>query len=865
MAISQDNPSFTRSDRGREYWARAPYNFVPLPERILSVSEAEIPPQNAYSHHTGWIDCLLTTESPLYTRAAMDPDFFKSDDADKTFQDLTSEQQAKRAESFHIEAQKPVIPGSSLRGMIRSLVEIASYGKMKWVGGDQIFFRAVGDTTSLGKAYRRRMLGSKNGADIPLVEAGYLRFEEGKYIIHAAKRINGTQYFRIEEVSAQASLPALKPMSVTATRRDGSTYRKPNRPAYQWRRDEVWFQPTIPQAYPHTQRTLYYGKVTSFLTSAPPKQDGWERGWFLATGWIPSDRAGKHLHWIVTAPDPKGETVDVPEDDIKAYHDGGGISQEIEKQRFDVLSAAQTLPDGCPCFFVRWQDSNGEQRVSLGHTAMFRLPYEHTALDYVPAALRDPDVTDLAEAVFGYVAESKAEKRGARAGRVFISDATYVSRPEGQPLFLSNNFFTPKVLGSPKLTTFQHYLVQDGDHGHHPLSKDRLANYDTPSSETEIRGHKLYWHKHTSVRRSAIEETDRQRIQDSPKQYTGIRPVASQVTFKFRVYFDNLRTEELGAILWVLMLPGSQDVKRRHKLGMGKPLGLGSVRIHDVRLTLTDRSAKVEGTQPVGRYAALFNGPAWQMGASAGDPTDYAGAFEEFVAQKLGVGNSATDYRGLPRIQMLVKMLEFPGPDDRLTRYMQVEPQNEYKERPVLPDPLHLEQPARDELGTLRVGDIRTGVVVRIISPGALVEIGTDVDALLRRQAWEGADIQQGAVLQVRITDVDVAQQRVGLGLAPVPTGRNPAQPARPGNAKPQSGPPQPTAAQTAHDAPVQELSGKVTELDTNKRRRGKVRDEAGNVYEFGLDAIQGNYPGTGKSVKFQVQNGKVIKLWRAL
>jgi hypothetical protein len=48
--------------------AFAPYNFVELPEQVVSAQP--IPPANTYNlgHHTGWIDCQLETSSPLYIR-----------------------------------------------------------------------------------------------------------------------------------------------------------------------------------------------------------------------------------------------------------------------------------------------------------------------------------------------------------------------------------------------------------------------------------------------------------------------------------------------------------------------------------------------------------------------------------------------------------------------------------------------------------------------------------------------------------------------------------------------------------------------------------------------------------------------------
>ena len=80
----------------------------------------------------------------------------------------------------------------------------------------------------------------------------------------------------------------------------------------------------------------------------------------------------------------------------------------------------------------------------------------------------------------------------------------------------------------------------------------------------------------------------------SESQLTIIRPVKRGTSFVGRLRFENLTDLELGALLTALQLPSS----KRHHLGMGKPLGLGSVR-NEATLHLTNRER---------RYASLFDG-----------------------------------------------------------------------------------------------------------------------------------------------------------------------------------------------------------------------------------------------------------------
>lgn len=70
------------------------------------------------------------------------------------------------------------------------------------------------------------------------------------------------------------------------------------------------------------------------------------------------------------------------------------------------------------------------------------------------------------------------------------------------------------------------------------------------------------------------------------KQYAQVVPLAPGTAFHFHIDFDNLRPEELGLVLYALR----PHADFRHKLGMGKPLGLGKVRIDLCGLFLIERS-----------------------------------------------------------------------------------------------------------------------------------------------------------------------------------------------------------------------------------------------------------------------------------
>lgn len=665
-----------------EQVARAPYNFVPLPDSVVTVALNDLPSQDHYDpdRHTGYIDCTLTTESPVYVRCPFTLEEYRR--AQKaTEDDLPWRQRAKNIPDFFYTdpAKTPRIPGSSLRGMLRALVEIVGYGKMEAVTDNRLVYRSVGDTTKHGETYRDRIMhydgqgrnreGKPCRQYTPLVEAGYMHLKAGNWQIQPAQKVNGTTYARIRFDNIPPKLERL-PACRNAER--------------------IYIQPGLFE-YQGVRGGFLQVRSARVLREADKPGEGLIEGTLARSG----EMASKRTEAVVFTEDSEAASVRVPEDMLLAYREQ--ISQEQEA----LLGKNGVLNEGQPVFYLMERG----KLVFFGHTMMMRLPYPRTPLDFVPDALRKADQVDLAEAIFGYTKKSGEGMARAYGGRVFVTDA--VLEPGQADILLDHgNIITPQILGTPKPTTFQHYLVQTepdrveigrtGD-GRAKYEK-RLADYaaDSPG-RTVLRGHKLYWHKGNVAAADVQEGLDKLRDERGQEkkndtQHTQMKPVRAGVHFKFRLYFENLSPVELGALLWTLTLPGEPGKQYRHSIGMGKPLGLGAIKL-DPYLFLTLRAQ---------RYAALFEEANW---CTAIQPVATEGAarfeqtFDAFIREKIGAGEAPV-LAAVERIQMLLRLLEWPGPRRELTRYLEIErfdtnlqrgKINEYKERPVLPDPLHIE------------------------------------------------------------------------------------------------------------------------------------------------------------------------------
>jgi CRISPR-associated protein (TIGR03986 family) len=663
--------------------AIAPYNFVELPDKVVEAQE--LPSGDRYHpnkdvelpRHTGRIECTLTTESLLYTRSGWSPEDF-SEYGEQAFNKLPDDIKNKRANFFANPAtQKQIIPGSSLRGMLRTLVEIVSFGKIDRVSGQQhFFFRAVAaDKDDPLKEEYKKYVKPQN------IKAGYLEQKQDSWFIRPAMPIDKDPFVWVKEDKLR-SISELIPMS------NLSEYR----PQYFI---------NISFGDIHTKNSRHFaGKVSSICTQYQYKGVVVTSGNMLEGGTNPDDLTRKN-HCIVREPDSKAQLIPICEDAIQDYFSALTSFQKKEPP-FDENNGV--LKKGRCIFYC--QPQAGQPVTLFGQSPNFRIPYSpqgdgkaSTARDFVPDFLKDSQdklvITDVAEAIFGFVrgdkqAEGRAQSRG---GRVFISDGILNSNQEQQVRESQNQEPEEILLSNPKPTTFQHYLVQK------KADKIQLKHYasqppsDTEVGETVIRGHKLYWHKPAKI--EVPDDT-------SDTQTSLIKPINLGIEFTFTIHFENLSQFELGALLWVLSLgsnksqtleTGKEGEKYCFSLGMGKPFGMGAVKI-DYELLLGDRTS---------RYTRLFDGSHWNIGDREKEEcTDVekkcVKAFEKYILD----GISDRDYpkdrnreqlhhlKQLPRIEMLLAMLRCnKTPEVEDTRYMTIDAK-EYQNRPVLPTPLQV-------------------------------------------------------------------------------------------------------------------------------------------------------------------------------
>jgi hypothetical protein len=311
---------------------------------------------------------------------------------------------------------------------------------------------------------------------------------------------------------------------------------------------------------------------------------------------------------------------------------------------------------------------------------------------------------------------------------------------------------TLKILGQPKPPCPSLYFTsKTGDPKY--IAKNKLnPTLHEPQGRKYYLHHKIDGHVHDEIRnRTQPDPNDAPwatrpvpnrpcRTTDNCKQKTNITPVRRGSEFYFHIDFDNLSDTELALLCYALC----PTEAFRHKLGMGKSIGLGTVRVDAEGLFLVKRSKryKPEDIFAAPRYHTLWRKTADDCPGKW--PTCYAEEMTCVPAKGEPDAKSPDAWRNefmtkmSPEVKLAIEMLGDPG---KLLHPVHT-PQ-------VLGPLLGSSQMEQECFHWLEANDIGTGQRQNqtLIKPQeeSLAPIGTVTDSagnpllpFLRRHQWKG-------------------------------------------------------------------------------------------------------------------------------
>ena len=213
----------------------------------------------------------------------------------------------------------------------------------------------------------------------------------------------------------------------------------------------------------------------------------------------------------------------------------------------------------------------------------------------------------MAEAVFGFVSEATEQSPlPAYASRIRFGFGRIASEPKFMADDGRTGYYEPAVvlkqMVSPKLPSPAMYFKhKDGSGGYIPKVKLDPAHH-------RPQGRKFYLHDTRAATENVYEsekprriaelekktskaDNERKELNDRKKEiqnHLEVIPLPPETVFHFHVDFDNLTDDELAALCFAL----EPSAGFHHKLGLGKPLGLGSVKVEPLGAFLVERARR---------------------------------------------------------------------------------------------------------------------------------------------------------------------------------------------------------------------------------------------------------------------------------
>ncbi|MDO4467661.1 MAG: TIGR03986 family CRISPR-associated RAMP protein [Bacillota bacterium] len=530
-SFQQNRPQSYNSNSGPLHTFINPYNFI----SIESCQREQYPEDG---NLTGYMDCVLTTKTPLIMV-----------DSSKKEESRFTKDHFIYKYPFTID-NKPAIPASSLRGMIRSKFETLT---------NSCFSTA---DTELAFVTRSKMT---------LDKAGLLHVVEGqKAELFEADRIEIN--YEYDKIRNHKSGDIVK--FDTAVDRDGYDYyvEKDNgRQIAIFRKGEK-----------------FQGTTHDFLYCLVDKNEN-----------------------RITLDSKNKVKVNCGDDVLALYNQSAAFhkankeqyqKKEIKDGNFNHASYCES--EWRPVWWKNNDFSISEGHIYLSLSSNGQLEYGNHLGDLLTKPGKQSyqpceDESHICEAcrVFGNVQDAYS-----LTGKVRFEDGILLSQTKNYFAY-PDSLTTLPILASPRFTNANFYLYSQDmlkddfsslspdykvKFGKQKGQKRASANPIEYNDPVHIRGRKEYWHFSPKNYKEA-----------EGNQNVTVKPLKDNLEFGFRVYFENLTEEELLHLYLSICLGNDSTHKYYHKLGMGKSLGFGSVKV-DVKNIKTKntvfRNGKIERT-----------------------------------------------------------------------------------------------------------------------------------------------------------------------------------------------------------------------------------------------------------------------------
>lgn len=551
---------------------KAPFNFVPLAEQVYipnwgdQISQ-DVPFSDGLS---GTLKIKISAQTPIFIRDGQ-----------------ALGENPEIIEFCHTADNHYYIPATSIKGALRNVMEILSFGKMTQVQNQSFGIRDLSQGTD-GRFYRNKVKQAN-------VKCGWLRLERGQYLLDDCGM----------------------PWRISPQRIDEHYHKNLNtfiRTEDNFRDDD---NRTAKKKYEMFQGCNLKGTFASdseFMDSnfnAAGRRivtfnDNGKDGTIVFTGQPGARRRSSGKYFEFVFPDEiKNENIIVDPHTFKAFETIHQDSPDYAEFRKEELKRGKRIP----VFFILNQDGTID---AIGLSYMFKYPAYNSIYNGIPINLLNRSSMDICECVFGQTQGVESLK-----GRVQFTTAFL----QGQPSF---HAALRMALSKPHPSFYPLYL----------------GNGQSWNNEAiRIAGRKRYPVRNNIYNNEATDAMSRT-----------IRPINQGAEFIGYIHFHNLRSIELGALLSSIDFCGHSDCSHSLGQGKPLGFGRVKLSIESAEV-LDNRNTEYDIKQAVNAYKAEMQRqiPGWASSVqlrelfamAKGIPSDRE---DDFVYMKMSTSRNENQF-----------------------------------------------------------------------------------------------------------------------------------------------------------------------------------------------------------------------------
>ena len=514
------------------------------------------------------------------------------------------------------------IPGTSLQGLTRAMLEVASFGKLGPVVAKRRFgVRDIQEGATASELYRSRVVGK--------VKPGWLVKEGNGVCVFACSGEVGR--IRIDEIGDKLGL--LPPARHVLTTRSDAKKR-------------LMAITGSVQSCDLSKLDTDLEGVDATLVLTGKTQEGL------------GDRAKKEeflFHNPSRSQAHTGKRLEVLDNvwqDFLLIHDQNTGKNAQPNPNWEFWKPHFQRGEAVPVFYL----GDDTQVTDMGTAQMFKLAMAlstHALLKNSTEKHLDTELFDLPALIFGATGEKDGKDSwyAHNLKRRASFDMARGPKQNAEREIQTN----PEVLLSPKPNYYPIYVRQAPrtdnriEAGKPYAAYHKMPGPDAARTRPELSGVKIW---PANGRNSMSAHDDRTAKQEPIRNYLNLVPAGTK--FEGRLRIHNLRPFEVGALLWALtfgdkMALNGMETPLRHRLGAVKPLGAGEVEVRISSANLLSNG---------GEFPPDLNGLV----------ETYTGHMQTAYAER----KPGASWLKSPQVQGLLKAAE-PSKNDEVAReYMQL-------------------------------------------------------------------------------------------------------------------------------------------------------------------------------------------------